>query len=74
MGKEKSNTLLATYFGCLPKISVPINKMRKFGQKTVNIVFLYYAPHSIAHKLILVKSEMHDVNAGIVFRFKDRQH
>jgi hypothetical protein len=49
-------------WGCLAKVNVPINKKRKLGPKTVNCVFLEYAHHSIAYRLLVIKSKIPDVH------------
>jgi hypothetical protein len=43
------NSYLLTW-DCLAKVSVPINKKRELGPKTVDCVFLGYAFHSIGYR------------------------
>jgi hypothetical protein len=49
-------------WGCLTKVNMPINKKRKLGPKTVYCVFLGYAHHSIAYRILAIKSEVSDVH------------
>jgi hypothetical protein len=41
---------------------VSINKKRKLGPKTVDCVFLGYAHHSIAYRILVIKSDIPDVH------------
>jgi hypothetical protein len=40
---------------------LPINKKCKLEPKTVDCIFLGYAHHSIAYKVLVIKSKVHDV-------------
>jgi hypothetical protein len=48
--------------GCLAKVNVPINKMRKLAPKTVDCIFLGYAHHSTVYRFLVIKSEIPDVH------------
>ena len=58
-------------WGCLAKVNVPINKKRKLGPKTVDCVFIGYAPNCIAYRFLVVKSGVDEVNVGTIFESKD---
>ena len=53
-GRKPSLHYLRTW-GCLAMVSVPINKKRKLGPKTVDCIFLGYAYHSTAYKFLVIK-------------------
>ena len=44
-------------WGCLAMVSVPINKKRKLGLKTVDCILLGYVHHSMAYKFLVIKSK-----------------
>lgn len=70
IGRKPSLSYLRTW-GCLAKVSVPINKKRKLGPKTVDCVFLGYAHHSIAYRFLVVKSEVPDVHVNTLMESRD---
>jgi hypothetical protein len=55
----------------LAKVNVPINKKRKLGPKTVDYIFLGYAPHSIAYRFLVIKSEIPDVHVDTFLESRD---
>jgi hypothetical protein len=69
---EKRLTLsyLPTW-GCLAKVSVPINKKRKLGPKTVDCVFLGYAFHSVGCRFLVVRSGVTDLLVRIDMESRD---
>jgi hypothetical protein len=58
-------------WGCLAKVNVPINKKRKLGPKTVDYIFLGYAPHSIAYRFLVIKSEIPDMHVDTFLESRD---
>jgi hypothetical protein len=52
IGRKSSLSYLHTWGG-LAKVNVPINKKRKLGPKIVDCVFLGYAHHSIAYRVLM---------------------
>jgi hypothetical protein len=58
-------------WGCLAKVSVPITKKRKLGQKTVDCVFLGYAFQSVRYRFLVVRSGVPDLLVGTIMEFGD---
>ena len=58
-------------WGCLVKVNVPISKKRKLGPKTIDCVFLGYAFHSIGYRFFILKSEVPDMNFGMIMESND---
>jgi hypothetical protein len=58
-------------WGCLAKVSVPINKKRKLGPKTVDCVFLGYAFHSVSYRFLVVRSGVPDLLIGTIMESRD---
>jgi len=58
-------------WGCLAMVSVPINKKRKLGLKTVDCIFLGYAHHSTTYKFLVIKSEAPDVLIDTLLESRD---
>jgi len=54
--KRESNLKYLKVWECLEKVNIPINKKRKIGPKTVDVVFVGYSLHSITYKFLVVKS------------------
>lgn len=52
-------------------VSVPINKKRKLGLKTVDCIFLGYAHHSTAYKFLVIKSKAPDVLVDTLLESRD---
>jgi hypothetical protein len=50
---------------------VLINKKRKLGPKIVDCVFLRYAPHTIAYRFLLIKSEIPGVHVDTFLESHD---
>jgi hypothetical protein len=50
---------------------VPINKKRKLGPKIVGCVFFGYAHHSIAYRLLVIKSEVLDMHVDTFLESHD---
>jgi hypothetical protein len=48
--------------GCLAKVNMPINKMRKLAPKTMDCIFLGYAHHNTVYRFLVIKSEIPDVH------------
>src|SRR5512141_1912425 len=69
--RKKLNLSYLRTWGCLAKVSVPIDKKRKLGPKTVDCVFLGYAHHSIAYRFLIVKSEVPDMHVGTIMESRD---
>jgi hypothetical protein len=61
IGRKTSLSYLCTW-GCLSKVNVPINKKHKLGPKTLDCVFWGYAHHSIAYRLLVIKSKIPNVH------------
>jgi hypothetical protein len=59
-GRKPSLHYLSTW-GCFAMVSVPINKKRKLGPKTVHCILLGYAHHSTTYKFLVIKSDMPDI-------------
>ena len=57
VGRKPSLSYLRTW-GCLAKVNIPITKKRKLGPKTVDCIFLGYAPRSVGYRFLVVKSEV----------------
>jgi hypothetical protein len=58
-------------WGCLAKVSVPINKKRKLGPKTVDCVFLGYAFHSVGYRFSVVRSGVQNLLVGTIMESRD---
>ncbi|KAK1677680.1 hypothetical protein QYE76_038528, partial [Lolium multiflorum] len=56
-GRKPSLSYLRTW-GCLAKVNIPITKKRKLGPKTVDCIFLGYAPRSVGYRFLVVQSEI----------------
>jgi hypothetical protein len=69
---KKSLTLsyLRTW-GCLAKVSMPINKKHKLGPKTVDCVFLGYAFHNVGYRFLVVRSGVPDLLVGTIMESRD---
>jgi hypothetical protein len=70
VGRKPSLSYLRTW-GCLAKVNVPISKKRKLGPKTVDCVFLGYAPRSIAYRFLIVKSDVPDMYVDTIMDSRD---
>jgi hypothetical protein len=70
IGRKPSLSYLRTW-GCLAKVNVPINKKCKLGPKIVDCVFLGYAHHSIAYRVLVIKTEVPDVHIDIFLESRD---
>jgi hypothetical protein len=68
--KRPTLSYLRTW-GCLAKVSVPINKKHKLGPKTVDCVFLRYAFHSVRYRFLVVKSGVPDLLVGTIMESRD---
>jgi hypothetical protein len=66
--KRKLNISYLHTWGCLAKVSVPINKKRKLGPKNVDCVFLGYAFHSIGYRLLIINSGVPDMLVGTIMK------
>jgi hypothetical protein len=58
-------------WGCLTKVSVPVTKKRKLGQKTVDYVFLWYAFHSVGYRFLVVRSRVPDLLVDTIMESRD---
>ena len=68
---EKTITFLLAHLGCLAKVNIPIPKKRKFGPKTVDCIFLGYAPWSVGYRFLVVKSEVLDMHVDSIMEPRD---
>jgi hypothetical protein len=68
--KRPTLSYLRTW-GWLPKVSVPINKKRKLGPKTVDCVFLGYAFHSVGYRFLVVKSGVPNLLVVTIMESRD---
>ena len=59
-GRKPSLHYLRTW-GCLAMVSVPINKKRKLGPKTVDCILLGYAHHSTSYNFLVIKLETPEI-------------
>ena len=69
-GRKPSLHYLRTW-GCLTIVSVPFNKKRKLGPKTVDCIFLGYAYHSTAYKFLVIKSDTPDILVDSLMESRD---
>ena len=69
-GRKPSLHYLRTW-GCLAMVSVPINKKRKLGPKTVDCIFLGYAYYSTAYKFLVIKSDTPDILVDSLMESRD---
>ena len=70
VGRKPSLSYLRTW-GCLAKVNIPIPKKRKLGPKTVDCIFLGYAPRSVGYRFLLVKSEIPDMHVDTIMESRD---
>jgi hypothetical protein len=68
--KRPTLSYLRTW-GWLAKVSVPINKIRKLGLKTVDCVFLGYAFHSVGYRFLVVKYGVPDLLVVTIMESRD---
>ena len=69
--KKKLNLSYLRTWGCLAKVNVPIIKKRKFGQKTVDCVFLGYAIHNVGYRFLVINSGVPDMRVGSIMESRD---
>jgi hypothetical protein len=69
--KKKLNISYLCIWGCLAKVSVPINKKCKLGPKTVDCVFLGYAFHIIGYRILTINSRVPDMLVGTIMESRD---
>ena len=69
--KKRLNLSYLRTWGCLAKVSVPINKKQKLGPKIVDCVFLGYAIHSVGYRFLIINSGVSDVNVGTIMEYRD---
>jgi hypothetical protein len=69
--KRKLNISYLRTWGCLAKVSVPINKKRKLGPKTVDCVFLGYDFHIIGYMFLIIDFGVPDMLVGTIMESKD---
>jgi hypothetical protein len=69
--KRRLNFSYLRTWGCLAKVSVPINKKRKLGPKNVDCVFLGYAIHSMGYRFLIINSEVPDMVQGTIMESRD---
>ena len=70
VGRKPSLSYLRTW-GCLAKVNIPIPKKRKLGPKTVDCIFLGYAPRSVGYRFLVVKSEVPDMHVDTIMESRD---
>src|SRR3954464_13779530 len=70
MLQKPSLSYLRTW-GCLAKVNIPIPKKRKLGPKTVDCIFLGYAPRSVGYRFLVVKSEVPDMHVDTIMESRD---
>ena len=58
-------------WGCLAKMSVPINKKRKLGPKTIDCVFLGYAIHSVGYRFLIINSSVLEMAVDTIMESRD---
>jgi hypothetical protein len=68
--RNHSLSYLCTW-SCLAKVNVPINTKCKLELKTVDCIFFGYAHHSIAYRLLVIKSEVPDVYVDTFLESRD---
>ena len=69
-GRKPSLSYLRTW-GCLAKVNIPITKKRKLGPKTVDCIFLGYAPRSVGYRFLVVQSEVPDMHVDTIMESRD---
>ncbi|WVZ51502.1 hypothetical protein U9M48_002646 [Paspalum notatum var. saurae] len=69
--KKRLNLSYLRTWGCLAKVSVPINKKCKLGPKTVDCVFLGYAFHSVEYRFLIINSGVSDMLVGTIMESRD---
>ncbi|KAK1696649.1 hypothetical protein QYE76_013346, partial [Lolium multiflorum] len=69
-GRKPSLSYLRTW-GCLAKVNIPITKKRKLGPKTVDCIFLGYAPRSVGYTFLVVQSEVPDMHVDTIMESRD---
>jgi len=69
--KKRLNLSYLRTWGCLAKVSVPINKKRKLGPKTIDCVFLGYAIHSVGYIFLIINSGVPDMTVGTIMESRD---
>ena len=69
--KKRLNLSYLRTWGCLAKVSVPINKKRKLGPKTIDYVFLGYAIHSVGYRFLIINSGVLDMTVGTIMESRD---
>ena len=52
-------------WGCLTKVMLPDPKKRKIGSKTFDCMFIGYASNSVAHRFLVLKSDVLEYNTII---------
>ena len=71
MGKKKVETLLLTNLGLYGESKCADTHEAQAWTKTVDCVLLGYAFHSVGYRFLVVKSEVPDVNVGMIMESKD---
>jgi hypothetical protein len=69
--KKRLNLSYLRIWGCLARVNVPINKMRKFRPKTIDCVFLGYAIHSMGYRILIINSGVPDMVVGTIMESRD---
>ena len=59
------NLKYSKVWGCFPKVMLPDSKKRKIGSKTSDCMFIGYANNSVAHRFLVLKSDVLESNTII---------
>ncbi|KAL6180044.1 hypothetical protein ACLB2K_046713 [Fragaria x ananassa] len=69
--KRTPNLHILKVWGCLAKVLIHDPKRKKIGPKTVDVVFLGYAHHSIANKFLVINSEIEEISNNTIIECRD---
>lgn len=69
-GRQPSYKYLKVW-GCLAKVEVPKPKQVRIGPKTVDCIFIGYANNSSAYRFLVHKSEIPDINEGMIIESRN---
>jgi hypothetical protein len=69
--KKKVNLSYLRTWDCLAMVTVPNNKERKLGPKTVDCIFVGYAMNSVGYRFLIVESGVSNMEVGTIFESRD---
>ena len=68
---RKSSYKYLRVWGCLAKVVIPTPKKVKIGHKTIDCIFIGYAPNSTAYRFLVHESNIPDIHKNTIMESKN---